>query len=184
MSWENRVGARRVHLDQCRYGGASRKPTTLSGTWKGMDDLMLRHSHWCPRHAPAKRGTPPQRRQTHTDQRDRTQRGVDGVVVRGAWLCGPARPSGCKGGPREALWHAIIRKNYGCTHLIVGRDHASPGVGSDGEPYYGPYDAQELLRAHEDELGEYLKLPQISREHRRVVWAQVVGRQQDVSIEA
>jgi sulfate adenylyltransferase len=57
------------------------------------------------------------------------------------------------GGPREALWHAIIRKNYGCTHLIVGRDHASPGVDARGAPYYGPYDAQELLRAHEAELG-------------------------------
>ncbi|MGI8573989.1 MAG: bifunctional sulfate adenylyltransferase/adenylylsulfate kinase [Egibacteraceae bacterium] len=57
------------------------------------------------------------------------------------------------GGPREAVWHAIIRKNYGCTHLIVGRDHAGPGSASDGEPFYGPYDAQELLSKHEDELG-------------------------------
>jgi len=56
------------------------------------------------------------------------------------------------GGPREALWHAIIRKNYGCTHLIVGRDHAGPGKDSAGEDFYGPYDAQELLREHEDEL--------------------------------
>ena len=56
------------------------------------------------------------------------------------------------GGPREAMWHAIIRKNYGCTHLIVGRDHAGPGVDSDGNPFYGPYDAQELLREHQDEL--------------------------------
>jgi sulfate adenylyltransferase len=56
-------------------------------------------------------------------------------------------------GPREAVWHAIIRKNYGCTHFIVGRDHAGPGSGSNGKPFYGPYDAQELLRKHEDELG-------------------------------
>jgi len=57
------------------------------------------------------------------------------------------------GGPREAVWHAIIRKNYGCTHLIVGRDHAGPGNDSAGNPFYGPYDAQELLREHEAELG-------------------------------
>jgi sulfate adenylyltransferase len=57
------------------------------------------------------------------------------------------------GGPREALLHAIIRKNFGCTHFIVGRDHAGPGNDSAGKPFYGPYDAQELLRAHEQELG-------------------------------
>ena len=57
------------------------------------------------------------------------------------------------GGPREAVWHAIIRKNHGCTHLIVGRDHAGPGSDSAGKPFYGPYDAQELLATHESELG-------------------------------
>ncbi len=56
------------------------------------------------------------------------------------------------GGPREAMWHAIIRKNYGCTHLIVGRDHAGPGKDSKGEDFYGPYDAQELLTEHAEEL--------------------------------
>src|SRR5438477_1168861 len=57
------------------------------------------------------------------------------------------------GGPREAAFHAIIRKNYGCSHLIVGRDHAGPGSDSSGKPFYGPYDAQQLLAKHEAELG-------------------------------
>ncbi len=56
-------------------------------------------------------------------------------------------------GPKEALLHAIIRKNYGCTHFIVGRDHAGPGNGSDGKPIYGPYDAQDMMQQHKDELG-------------------------------
>jgi sulfate adenylyltransferase len=56
-------------------------------------------------------------------------------------------------GPREALWHAIIRKNYGCKYFIVGRDHAGPGADSKGNPFYGPYDAQELLVQYEEELG-------------------------------
>lgn len=56
-------------------------------------------------------------------------------------------------GPREALWHAIIRKNYGCSHLIVGRDHAGPGSNGAGKAFYGPYAAQELLRSHAEELG-------------------------------
>jgi sulfate adenylyltransferase len=57
------------------------------------------------------------------------------------------------GGPRETIWHAIIRKNYGCSHLIVGRDHAGPGSDLNGNPYYGPYAAQELLGAHQEEIG-------------------------------
>ena len=57
------------------------------------------------------------------------------------------------GGPREALWHALIRKNYGCTHIVVGRDHAGPGNDKDGNPFYGPYDAQELLIKFQDEIG-------------------------------
>lgn len=57
------------------------------------------------------------------------------------------------GGPREALWHAIIRKNYGFTHFIVGRDHAGPGNDSTGKPFYGPYDAQKLLGEYQNEIG-------------------------------
>ncbi len=56
-------------------------------------------------------------------------------------------------GPREALWHALIRRNYGANHLIVGRDHAGPGLDSTGKPFYGPYDAQELVSQYEGELG-------------------------------
>jgi sulfate adenylyltransferase len=56
-------------------------------------------------------------------------------------------------GPREAVWHGLIRKNYGCTHFIVGRDHAGPGKNSAGEDFYGPYDAQDLFRAHQEEMG-------------------------------
>ncbi len=55
-------------------------------------------------------------------------------------------------GPREALWHAMIRRNYGANHLIVGRDHASPGPDSTGKPIYGPYEAQELVARFSEEL--------------------------------
>jgi len=57
------------------------------------------------------------------------------------------------GGPREAVWHAIIRKNHGVSHFIVGRDHAGPGKDATGKDFYGPYDAQQLLKEHQDELG-------------------------------
>ena len=57
------------------------------------------------------------------------------------------------GGPREALWHAIIRKNHGCTHFIVGRDHAGPGKNGAGQDFYDPYAAQEMVRTHEAEVG-------------------------------
>lgn len=57
------------------------------------------------------------------------------------------------GGPREALWHAVIRRNYGANHLIVGRDHAGPGNDSSDRPFYEPYGAQELVAEHSDELG-------------------------------
>ncbi len=56
-------------------------------------------------------------------------------------------------GPREAVWHALIRRNYGASHFIVGRDHASPGLDSAGKPFYGAYDAQELVGRHQEELG-------------------------------
>jgi sulfate adenylyltransferase len=73
-------------------------------------------------------------------------------------------------GPREALWHALIRRNYGVSHFIVGRDHAGPGKDSNGKPFYGPYDAQELVARHAEELGvqmvpfkEYVYLPDSDR---------------------
>ena len=56
-------------------------------------------------------------------------------------------------GPREALWHGLIRKNYGCTHIVIGRDHAGPGKDENGNDYYGPYEAQDLLKKYSDEIG-------------------------------
>ncbi|MEM8793768.1 MAG: bifunctional sulfate adenylyltransferase/adenylylsulfate kinase [Pseudomonadota bacterium] len=56
-------------------------------------------------------------------------------------------------GPREAVWHGIIRKNHGCTHFIVGRDHAGPGKDSNGEDFYGPYDAQDMFEEYQEEMG-------------------------------
>jgi sulfate adenylyltransferase len=56
-------------------------------------------------------------------------------------------------GPREALWHAIIRKNHGATHFVVGRDHAGPGDDARGRPFYPTYAAQELVRLHAEEIG-------------------------------
>ena len=73
-------------------------------------------------------------------------------------------------GPKEALWHAIIRRNYGATHFIIGRDHAGPGIDSHGKPFYGPYDAQILLEQYSDELGvqpvEFKELVYLSDEER------------------
>jgi sulfate adenylyltransferase len=73
-------------------------------------------------------------------------------------------------GPREALWHALIRRNYGANHMIIGRDHASPGKDSSGKPFYSPYAAQELVQSLEDEVGvkvlsfgEFVYLPEEDR---------------------
>ena len=72
-------------------------------------------------------------------------------------------------GPREALWHALIRRNHGATHFMVGRDHAGPGNDATGTPFYGPYDAQDLLQRYSAELGvtipcrELLYLPDEER---------------------
>lgn len=73
-------------------------------------------------------------------------------------------------GPREALWHALIRRNYGANHMIIGRDHASPGNDSNGNPFYEPYAAQELVESLQEEIGvkvlsfgEFVYLPQEDR---------------------
>jgi sulfate adenylyltransferase len=56
-------------------------------------------------------------------------------------------------GPREAVWHGLIRANHGCTHFIVGRDHAGPGKNSAGQDFYGPYEAQDLFQQYQSEIG-------------------------------
>jgi sulfate adenylyltransferase len=56
-------------------------------------------------------------------------------------------------GPKEALWHAIIRRNHGANHFIIGRDHAGPGNDSQGRPFYGPYEAQAMLEQYGEEVG-------------------------------
>jgi sulfate adenylyltransferase len=56
-------------------------------------------------------------------------------------------------GPKEALWHALVRRNYGASHFIVGRDHAGPGPDSSGKPFFAPYDAQALVARHAAEIG-------------------------------
>ena len=73
-------------------------------------------------------------------------------------------------GPREALWHALIRRNYGANHMIIGRDHASPGNDSYGKPFYPPYAAQELVESFSEEIGmrvlpfgEFVYLPEEDR---------------------
>ncbi|MCH7482289.1 MAG: bifunctional sulfate adenylyltransferase/adenylylsulfate kinase [Chloroflexi bacterium] len=89
-------------------------------------------------------------------------------------------------GPREALWHAIIRKNHGCTRLIVGRDHAGPGNDRSGKPFYGPYDAQELLREYRDELGievvEFQEMVYLQAEDRYVPAPEVKDGQKVLSL--
>lgn len=58
------------------------------------------------------------------------------------------------GGPREACLHALIRRNYGCTHFIIGRDHAGPSFKTkEGNPFYSPYAAQDLLSKYADKIG-------------------------------
>jgi sulfate adenylyltransferase len=73
-------------------------------------------------------------------------------------------------GPREALWHAIIRRNHGATHFIIGRDHAGPGKDSNGKPFYGPYEAQLMLSQYGEEVGvqpiEFKELVYVADERR------------------
>lgn len=88
------------------------------------------------------------------------QRILLGLVPLAMWMAGP----------REALWHAIIRRNYGANFIIIGRDHASPGGDSRGQPFYDPYEAQRLVEKYSDETGvgvvpfqEYVYLPDEDR---------------------
>lgn len=89
-------------------------------------------------------------------------------------------------GPREAVWHALIRRNYGANHLIVGRDHASPGVDSSGKPFYGPYDAQELVERYGPELGvkmlPFRELVYLPEEQRYEELSRVPGQARTASI--
>ena len=91
-------------------------------------------------------------------------------------------------GPREALWHAVIRRNYGANHLIVGWDYASPGVDSTGKPYYGRYDAQEIVGRFQDELGVrpvlFQELVYLTDEKRYEEVAKVPAHAQVASISA
>jgi sulfate adenylyltransferase len=83
-------------------------------------------------------------------------------------------------GPREAVWHAIIRRNHGSNYLIVGRDHAGPGKDSSGKPFYGPYDAQRLVQGVEPETGvraiPFEELVYLSEENRYEEMAHVGSR--------
>jgi sulfate adenylyltransferase len=89
-------------------------------------------------------------------------------------------------GPREAVWHALIRRNYGATHFILGRDHASPGVDSQGRPYYGPYEAQELMGQFQSELGigivPFLELAYLPGQRRYVEVSQIPPSENPASI--
>ncbi len=89
-------------------------------------------------------------------------------------------------GPREALWHAVIRRNYGANFLIVGRDHASPGAGSAGRPFYLPYAAQQLVQEFSAELGvgaiPFEEMVYLPREDRYVEASQVPDKDEAVSL--
>lgn len=89
-------------------------------------------------------------------------------------------------GPREALWHAVIRRNYGANHLIVGRDHASPGLDSNGKPFYPPYNAQELVEQFSQEIGvgmiPFQELVYLPDENRYEHVADVSPRQRTLAI--
>jgi sulfate adenylyltransferase len=92
------------------------------------------------------------------------QRVLLGLVPLAMWMAGP----------REALWHAIIRRNYGTNFIIIGRDHASPGEDSRGQPFYDPYEAQRLVEKHSADVGvgvvpfeEYVYLPDEDRYEER-----------------
>ena len=89
-------------------------------------------------------------------------------------------------GPREALWHAVIRRNYGANNLIVGRDHASPGVDSNGKPFYPPYSAQELVAQFSEEIGvgmiPFQELVYLPDEQRYEEISEVTARERALAI--